>query len=557
MVLRVGHSTMWAPSHIQNHRFRGLDFPTKDVIPTDLVGEVRYARRRPRRMWKEVEKRESGKIPPFSFSSRVRSRRAASLQLSNAKDIVSPHKGSVNSLQVDSTEGRYLLSGASDASVAVFDAQKPQDYEGGGLMAKHRPVFVVDKQHPHGHKYAVSSATWYPIDTGLFVTGSYDHLIKVWDTNTTQAVMNFKMPGKVYSTSMSSLATSHMLIAAGTEDVQVRLCDVASGAFSHTLSGHRDGVMTVQWSTSSEWVLLTGGCDGAIRFWDIRRAGCFHVLDQSHSQLGRRPPFLELSAVAKVSTSRSSISGRNMSVKSSASLRKSVHGNGAKHLSSGKVPAKGMKQRLHPGMMSSQDRATAHYGAVTGLRASEDGMYLFSAGSDSRLRLWDIESGCNTLVNFETVRLQASKPIQMSLAQESALVFIPCMTAVKGFDWWTGKTCHTFRGHYEYVNCCWYSSQDQELYTGGNDRQILVWMKMLLEMKILGATDISHMSSYFFKCQRVLVQHTGKYWVPYVSRFSCGIKDLCMNTYLTKESFEDQILQTSWEKAFGLMAVGL
>lgn len=51
--------------------------------------------------------------------------------------------------------------------------------------------------------------------------------------------MNFKMPGKVYSTAMSSLATSHMLIAAGTEDVQVRLCDIASGAFAHTLSGHR------------------------------------------------------------------------------------------------------------------------------------------------------------------------------------------------------------------------------------------------------------------------------------------------------------------------------
>ena len=39
-----------------------------------------------------------------------------------------------------------------------------------------------------------------------------------------------------------------------------------------------------------------------------------------------------------------------------------------------------MKQRLHPGMLSTQDRATAHYGAVTGLKATEDGMYLLSAG---------------------------------------------------------------------------------------------------------------------------------------------------------------------------------
>lgn len=51
--------------------------------------------------------------------------------------------------------------------------------------------------------------------------------------------MNFKMPGKVYRTAMSTLSTSHTLIAAGTEDVQVRLCDISSGAFAHTLSGHR------------------------------------------------------------------------------------------------------------------------------------------------------------------------------------------------------------------------------------------------------------------------------------------------------------------------------
>lgn len=48
----------------------------------------------------------------------------------------------------------------------------------------------------------------------------------------------------------------------------------------------------MEWSNSSEFVLMTGGCDGAIRFWDIRRAGSFLVLDQSLSQLGRRPPLL-------------------------------------------------------------------------------------------------------------------------------------------------------------------------------------------------------------------------------------------------------------------------
>eukprot|EP00262_Sarcandra_glabra_P014548 TRINITY_DN4279_c0_g1_i1.p1 TRINITY_DN4279_c0_g1~~TRINITY_DN4279_c0_g1_i1.p1 ORF type:complete len:340 (-),score=28.52 TRINITY_DN4279_c0_g1_i1:244-1143(-) len=276
---------------------------------------------------------------------------------------------------------------------------------------------------------------------------------------------------------MSSVATSHMLIAAGTEDVQVRLCDIASGAFTHTLSGHRDGVMTVEWSTSNEWVLMTGGCDGAIRFWDIRRAGCFLVLDQSRSQLGRRPPLLKGTST-KISVPQSSSAGHS-SLKAKILQKGVAVGSGTRHsqtLCKGQSKTKGSSgQRLHPGMLSSRDRATAHYGAVIGLKVTRDGMYLLSAGSDSRLRLWDIESGCNTLVNFEAMRLQTSKAIQVAVAQDSSLVFAPCMNAIKAFDIWSGRTSLIFRGHYECVNCCWFSSQDQELYTGSNDRKILVW----------------------------------------------------------------------------------
>lgn len=196
-------------------------------------------------MWKEIGDREFGKLRSNLFSNRIKSARIASIQLSNYKDIISPHRGSLNSLQVDLTEGRYLLSSASDASVAVYDVQRATDYDESGLIAKHKHIFFVDKHHEQGHKYAISTAIWYPIDTGLFITGSYDHYVNVWDTNTTQVVVNFKMPGKVYKTAMSPVATSHMLIAAGTEDVQVRLCDISSGAFAHTLSGHRGKLISI------------------------------------------------------------------------------------------------------------------------------------------------------------------------------------------------------------------------------------------------------------------------------------------------------------------------
>ncbi|CAN4115154.1 unnamed protein product [Withania somnifera] len=196
-------------------------------------------------MWKEIGDRELRKLWTNLFSNRIRSARISSIQISNDKYIISPHHGSIYSLQVDLTEGQYLLSSASDASVAVYDVQHAAEYDESGLIAKHKHIFLVDKQHEQSHKYAISTAIWYPIDKGLFVTGSYDHYVNVWDTNTTQVVINFKMPGKVYKTSMSPVATSHMLIAAGTEDVQVRLCDISLGAFAHALSGHRGTLICI------------------------------------------------------------------------------------------------------------------------------------------------------------------------------------------------------------------------------------------------------------------------------------------------------------------------
>ncbi|PNX89012.1 DNA excision repair protein ERCC-8-like, partial [Trifolium pratense] len=93
-------------------------------------------------------------------------------------------------------------------------------------------------------------------------------------------------------------------------------------------------------------------------------------------------------------------------------------------------------------------------------------------GSDSRLRLWDIESGCDTLVNFETVRMQTSRPIQLATTQDSALVFVPCMRVVKAFDMWSGNAHTILRGHYESVNSCWFNQQDQVSCTTPPQHQI-------------------------------------------------------------------------------------
>ena len=41
----------------------------------------------------------------------------------------------------------------------------------------------------------------------------------------------------------------------------------------------------------------------------------------------------------------------------------------------------------------------AHDGTVNGLRFTGDGQYLVSLGHDEKMRVWDLETGLNTLVS--------------------------------------------------------------------------------------------------------------------------------------------------------------
>jgi len=45
------------------------------------------------------------------------------------------------------------------------------------------PVASVGRRHPAAHRFLASCVSWYMEDTGIFVSGSYDQTVKVWDTN--------------------------------------------------------------------------------------------------------------------------------------------------------------------------------------------------------------------------------------------------------------------------------------------------------------------------------------------------------------------------------------
>lgn len=109
------------------------------------------------------------------------------------------------------------------------------------------------------------------------------YVLQVWDANLGQAACSFTFPDRVFGVAMSSAVATHCLIAVVGGDPHVKLCDPATGGFTHSLVGHREPVWAVSWSLDCEYHLVTGGCDGQVTPY----AAVLKALEQLTSSLLR------------------------------------------------------------------------------------------------------------------------------------------------------------------------------------------------------------------------------------------------------------------------------
>jgi DNA excision repair protein ERCC-8 len=148
--------------------------------------------------------RELGLARPRAFLADVASRRRDALSLAGDKTLSMPWASGVNALRVDETEHRYLLAGATDATIAVYDTAQPSRVDPRTGVATHDPIRRVRRgagdgaARSPGHAFAVSSVDWYPVDTGMFFTASFDQTVAGWDANACARVVDFAFEDKVY-----------------------------------------------------------------------------------------------------------------------------------------------------------------------------------------------------------------------------------------------------------------------------------------------------------------------------------------------------------------------
>ncbi|KAJ1977901.1 hypothetical protein H4R34_003412, partial [Dimargaris verticillata] len=336
----------------------------------------------------------------------------------HALSVTMPRSSWVASLALERIDQRYLLCGSGNGSVQLYDLRE-EDVAADTETTVEKPVTPIGEiPRQLAHTYTVSDIHWYPFDTGLFTTTSYDQTLKVWDTNSLQCASTFALGHRIFSHAVSSIA-SHCLIAANTADSFVRLCDLKSGSFTHSLAGHRSQVICAAWSPRDEFLLCTGGADGTARLWDIRRAkSCLVSLDW--------------------------------------------HNYGTSDLLA--------------------NTNVAHNASINGLAFTHDGHRLASLGADRKMRLWDVQSGRHLLVNYGsklpcTARRKYDLVIPPLTDCWPPLVFIPFSKTceVGCWDLYSGEFVKTLKGPFRPVICAAWRQGREELYAGGYDQEILAW----------------------------------------------------------------------------------
>jgi len=357
-----------------------------------------------------LENIRAGIVEPRALIRAEATKRSYNLQLCKHKDIESVHTAGVNALDVDTMEGKYLLSGSADGSLHIHDLY---NFTGCPHFTA-KLICKVDRNLRTAHRYSVECVQWYPFDTGLFITSGMDKKLKVWDTNCMKPADTFSFEGRVFQHHMSHIATRNCLVAVASSVNHILLVDLKSGACTHELRGHSSSTLACRWSPREEHLLATGSCDNKVLLWDVRSAKCcLKSLDQ-HNGKGRS---------------------------------------------------------------SNEATSTAHDGYVNGLCFTRDGLFLLSYGTDHRLRLWSTYNGQNEMVNYGKIPNDTKKCMQfdVSVNSDPKLVYVPSEGNILIYEIQTGERVKALLGHYNCVNTCIVHPFYHELYSGGNDKNVLIW----------------------------------------------------------------------------------
>lgn len=251
---------------------------------------------------------------------------------------ISGHHGWVRSIAVDPTNA-WFATGSADKTIKIWDVASGRlkltltghiaAVHGLAVSARHPYLFSVGEDKTvkcwdletnsvvrsyHGHLSGVYSVALHPA-LDVLMTGGRDSAVRVWDMRSRSQI--FALAGHRDTINDLKVQSDDPQVISASVDSTVRLWDLPAGKCSSTLTNHKRGVRALAlhptefsfasasfdniktWglptgafmrnfggqhkklvnclAVNADGVLVSGGDDGSMRFWDWKGAHCFQT----------------------------------------------------------------------------------------------------------------------------------------------------------------------------------------------------------------------------------------------------------------------------------------
>jgi WD40 repeat protein len=302
-----------------------------------------------------------------------------------------------------------------------------------------------------GHRTCSHAVTFTP-DGQMFLSGSCDQTLKLWDTNNPDIVVEFEgVRGQIYAVDVSSDGKYAVTggFSLGREAGAIgalQLWDMETYKEIRQLSGHANIVTSVKFSPDGTF-LASGSHDGTVRLWEVKTGREIRRLEEAGSTI---------MAVA-------------------------FSGDGTRLVSAGVRNREGVIRQWDVGTGEQLTQIASPSGRVTGVAFLNEARIISSSGRifvqdkfdvDSQVRVWDMET------KKESGSFLGNEQGVSSLVLSFDRKYVFCASGdgtmqlreVEG-----GGEVQRFEGHKKKVLCVAISRNSHYVVTGSEDGQLLLW----------------------------------------------------------------------------------
>ncbi|WP_418904166.1 caspase family protein [Moorena producens] len=385
----------------------------------------------------------------------VHSSLLAALDKVRERNRLQGHTDIVNDIAF-SPDGKQILSGSDDNTVRLWDTETGQ--------ALH--TFI-------GHTSSVTAIAFSP-DGKQILSGSNDHTVRLWDTETGQALHTLE--GHIDGVSAIAFSPDGKQILSGSKDNTMRLWDTETGLLIHTLQGHTSSVTVIAFSPDGKQI-LSGSWDRNMRLWDTETGLPLHPLE------GYRDSVTD---IAFSPDGKQILSGSNdgpvrLRDTESGQLIHTLEGHmdgvsaiafsrDGKQILSGYGDKTVRLWDTNSGQLIHQ--LEGHTSSVTAIAFSPDGKQILSGSEDNTIRLWDTETG----LLIHTLQGHTSWVTDIAFSRDGKQILSGSHdNTVRLWDTESGLTLHTLQGHTRDVTEIAFSPDGKQILSGSWDNTVRLW----------------------------------------------------------------------------------